>query len=259
MNIYQHNLLDDRPFPIFDAWSDMILGINELSDLLDFIIPDLSSPGFVPIPLLHQPTFGFEIRSPSASELVISHNMHNLSYNALPLFDLTPSIDPIPFTSQNVKHEVVPLPVDVLAEVFELSLPEKQRKRHPFKIKDKAKCEVDGCNTFKQSHGRCIRHGGGKRCQVEGCTRGAQTKGRCKRHGGGARCQVVGCTASSQGGGLCRTHGGGKICIAPGCKKGAQREGKCAKHTVRSCLVDGCLRSSRCRGFCTRHKMQAKA
>lgn len=122
-----------------------------------------------------------------------------------------------------------------------------------------SQCQIAGCHTKKQSNGRCIRHGGGRRCVVQGCTRGAQSMGRCKRHGGGARCTIQGCTTSSQGGGLCRTHGGGKLCTAPGCKKGAQRQGKCATHTSRKCSVANCARNARAKGICSRHRREAEA
>ncbi|KAL3674368.1 hypothetical protein V7S43_000323 [Phytophthora oleae] len=244
----------------------MILSTSELSDLLAFVLPNNGNPigfpslGFMPqspisLPIVpHQPTFDFEIRSPSVrTELVSSHNVHAWSYNALCCIDPIPFTKPDP-TEQHSKHDVLPL--EVLSEVFALSLPKKRRQ--PKKPARRAKCEVDGCNTFKQSNGRCVRHGGGKRCTVEGCTRGAQTIGRCKRHGGGARCMVDGCSASSQGGGLCRSHGGGKICTAPGCKKGAQRQGKCTTHSLYVCSFDCCFRVARCRGFCSRHKKFAE-
>ncbi|KUF83945.1 WRKY transcription factor 19 [Phytophthora nicotianae] len=152
---------------------------------------------------------------------------------------------------QNHSGEPV-IPLELLVGVCVLPLSGENKKR--FK-----KCEVAGCNTKKQSNGRCIRHGGGRRCLVEGCTRGAQTMGRCKRHGGGARCTFQGCASSSQGGGLCRVHGGGKLCTAPGCKKGAQRQGKCATHASRKCKVLECSSIARCKGVCRRHKHQAEA
>ncbi|GMF42467.1 unnamed protein product [Phytophthora fragariaefolia] len=122
------------------------------------------------------------------------------------------------------------------------------------KLRHTSKCSIPGCNTKRQSHGRCMRHGGGKRCAIVGCTNGAQTKGVCKRHGGGARCKFQNCSKSSQSGGFCRTHGGGKLCVAPGCTKGAQRHGKCATHLSRKCSFPGCPRVERCGGFCGSHR-----
>lgn len=116
-------------------------------------------------------------------------------------------------------------------------------------------CLVVGCSKSSQSHGRCIRHGGGRRCSVPNCKRGAQTTGRCKAHGGGVRCSVVGCRNSSQGAGLCRTHGGGKLCVFPGCKKGTQRRGRCSTHGgSRRCTVSGCVKIDRGGGYCGAHK-----
>ncbi|TMW57741.1 hypothetical protein Poli38472_014344 [Pythium oligandrum] len=118
-------------------------------------------------------------------------------------------------------------------------------------------CKVPGCVKNSQSHGRCIRHGGGKRCAVDGCPRGAQARGKCKAHGGGMRCKVDGCVRSSQGSGLCRSHGGGKLCDYPGCTKGTQRHGKCSTHAgVRRCSIEGCDKADRGGGFCRPHKME---
>lgn len=130
-----------------------------------------------------------------------------------------------------------------------------QAQREAAAISHNRVCSVSGCVKSSQSHGRCIRHGGGKRCSVPECTRGAQATGRCKAHGGGVRCSVSGCEKSSQGSGLCRTHGGGKICVFPGCKKGTQRGGKCSTHGgARLCAVDGCGKVDRGGGLCGAHK-----
>lgn len=282
MNIYQQSLLEGRSF-LRPSTPDAISNSSELSALLHLVIP--GSDGLLPPidmalingyrPIEHlEPGFmqssalPLPASSPAGlSELIISHNVQVVSYNTEPLFAPVPSwiesksfLRPDPAVSFAVPQ---PDRVDAhdLVTLFEFNgdklmapFQDKSKLKQLLPKKSKDKCAVAGCNTKKQSNGRCIRHGGGRRCVVEGCTRGAQTKGLCKRHGGGARCKVEGCGKGSQGGGLCRTHGGGKLCTAPGCKKGAQRYGKCATHSSNKCSVNDCSSVARCRGMCSRHK-----
>ena len=94
-------------------------------------------------------------------------------------------------------------------------------------ISEKRKCQVDGCDKYDQSRGRCFQHGGGLRCQVYGCDKGGLKGGRCSKHGGGIRCQAYGCEKGGLRGGKCVKHGGGPRCKVNGCDNYVQKIGKC--------------------------------
>ncbi|KAF4036766.1 hypothetical protein GN244_ATG11482 [Phytophthora infestans] len=238
-----------------DLKCDQIPRSTELSALLNLVIPSVDDL----LPPIETTCNFLEYASPQ-SPLPYPMFVHEEAASAsLGVLDDTKTksgwLESMPFIGpESLAHYAdAVIPFEILMEVFALPMPQ------TLQAKPSKNCEVAGCNTKKQSNGRCIRHGGGRRCQVEGCIRGAQTMGRCKRHGGGARCTVDGCTSSSQGGGLCRSHGGGKLCTAPGCKKGAQRQGKCAMHASRKCKVHDCSTNARCQDLCRRHMKEQTA
>eukprot|EP00729_Bicosta_minor_P000285 gene285-biopygen6995 len=63
---------------------------------------------------------------------------------------------------------------------------------------------TEGCTTFVQARGVCLKHGAFGTCQVDGCTTAAESvaKGTCWKHGGGRKrvCKM-------DGRGVCTKHG----------------------------------------------------
>ena len=96
------------------------------------------------------------------------------------------------------------------------------------------RCQVDGCNSYRQTGGKCKKHGGGSRrsrCNVDGCEKLVKSGGKCTKHGGGYRCRVLGCSSLRQTGGQCVKHGGGPRCQIDGCDKSIKHVGtKCKGH-----------------------------
>ena len=60
-------------------------------------------------------------------------------------------------------------------------------------------CKVEGCTTFVQAHGVCIKHGAFGTCQGDGCTTNACRRGLpcCCIHGGGKSSNDVECVRST--------------------------------------------------------------
>ncbi|KAG9414553.1 hypothetical protein AC1031_007960 [Aphanomyces cochlioides] len=73
----------------------------------------------------------------------------------------------------------------------------------------KSKCAIEDCPFRVRSMGLCSRHGvkrNARLCQEVGCGKPAQSHGLCIRHGGGRRCKFDGCGKFARTRGLCCRH-----------------------------------------------------
>jgi len=78
----------------------------------------------------------------------------------------------------------------------ESSLEEGRPKKEVTKKKYRYECSTDGCTTYAQKGGVCVRHGAKvKLCSSDGCTNRSLKGGVCFRHGTNRkRCSSEGCT-----------------------------------------------------------------
>ncbi len=98
------------------------------------------------------------------------------------------------------------------------------------RVRTRAKCKIEGCEKYSQSHRLCKAHGGGSRCHFTMCTKLAQSQGLCASHGGRRRCKFEGCFKSARTRQFCIEHGGGRRCCIPDCEKTSQLNGRCKYH-----------------------------